>query len=71
MGRYTIGLVAGGIDSGETPPKAAKRECLEETGLRGRHWIYLGVVNYFANIFCVPEHLFLVYDVESITAPEE
>lgn len=64
---YTIGLPAGGIDRGETPLKAAKRECLEETGFISKRWIYLGKVNYFANLLRVPEHLFLALDVKRVS----
>ena len=64
VGRYTTGLPSGGIDRGETPLQAAKRECLEETGFVSKRWINLGRVNYFANILWVPEDMFLALDVK-------
>lgn len=33
-----IGLIGGRVDRGETPLTAAKRELLEETGLRAKKW---------------------------------
>jgi ADP-ribose pyrophosphatase len=46
-GQYLFELPAGRIDAGETPLHAAKRELIEETGYRARHWSKL--VRYFAS----------------------
>ncbi|MBB3287162.1 MULTISPECIES: NUDIX hydrolase [unclassified Rhizobium] len=45
--RHGLGIVSlevpgGGIDAGETPLEAGKRELLEETGFEARHWQYCG-----------------------------
>src|SRR5579862_3001851 len=37
-GKYLWELPAGKIDAGETALQAAKRELIEETGYRARHW---------------------------------
>jgi len=58
-----VTLPGGSLDRNETPLKAAKRELIEETGLRSDKWHYLGKVYYFSNIFNTPEHLFLALNV--------
>jgi ADP-ribose pyrophosphatase len=37
-GQYMWELPAGKVDEGETPAKAAKRELIEETGVRAKKW---------------------------------
>src|SRR5262252_1754653 len=43
--RYLWELPAGRLDPGETPLKAAKRELIEETGMRAKKWSKL--VSYY------------------------
>lgn len=42
-----IGVPAGGIEEGETPPEAAIREILEESGLSLETFVYLGQQEYY------------------------
>jgi ADP-ribose pyrophosphatase len=45
MGREYLEIPAGKIDAGETPLQTAKRELLEETGMRAAHWEPLTVIH--------------------------
>lgn len=42
LNRYNLEFPAGRVDKNETPLMAAKRELLEETGLKGKKWKSLG-----------------------------
>ena len=71
IGRTTTKLMAGAIDRGETPLQAAKRECLEESGMGGGTWRYLGNIHYYPTIFDTKEHMYLALDVENRQAQSE
>lgn len=47
VGRVIYGMVGGGVDKGETPVRAAKREMKEETGFRAKKVTLLG--KFFGN----------------------
>jgi ADP-ribose pyrophosphatase len=47
LGRHSIEVVSGGIESHETPVEAAKRELQEELGIIAEHWTHLGNVHPF------------------------
>ena len=63
-GRLTLEIPGGLVDSGEDPAAAALRECLEETGYRGRHAVSLGVVSPNPALFDNRLHAYLAADVE-------
>jgi ADP-ribose pyrophosphatase len=61
--RMTLEIPGGLIDAGEDPATAALRECLEETGYRGRSAAPLGVVAPNPALFTNRLHAFYTVDV--------
>lgn len=69
--RETLEVVSGGIDEGENPINAAKRELLEETGLMASEWIEMGKVDPFTSIVRAPSWLFLAKKLEKTEAHQD
>lgn len=59
MGRAYLETVHGGVDEGETPLEAARRELKEELGIIAEEWIDLGLVNPFTEVIYSPVNIFL------------
>ncbi len=59
VGREGFGTVSGGIDKGESPLSAAKRELSEEIGVKAHKWIDLGMVDPFTATVNSPAYIFL------------
>lgn len=57
--KNTLLTVSGGIDAGEDPLTAAKRELKEESGIEAREWIDLGSVDSMTMLIDCTMHLFL------------
>lgn len=68
---YDFELPSGGIEKNETPLEAAKRELFEETGLKSKEFISLGVANPLTMIVKSPFHMFLALNCSLKSSPEK
>lgn len=71
VGRTTLEAVSGGVDEGESPDLAARRELAEELGIEARTWIDLGVVDPFTANVVSPTRLYLALGLSWIDATPE
>jgi ADP-ribose pyrophosphatase len=70
--RPSLEVVSGGIEPGEEPLAAAKRELREEAGLAAETWTSLGFVDPFTTMLKCPNHLFLAQGLTHVDQdPEE
>jgi 8-oxo-dGTP pyrophosphatase MutT (NUDIX family) len=59
VGRDSTEVAGGGIDAGESPLDAARREAREELGVEASEWVDLGVIDPFTAVVRGQVHLFL------------
>ena len=72
VGRHSVEVMSGGIEDGETPRDAARRELREELGLSAREYIDLGMIDPFTTAARSPNYLFLARGLERCAAdPDE
>ncbi len=72
INRPSLEVVSGGIETGEEPIDAARRELREEAGLEAREWIPMGHVDPFTTMLYCPNHLFLARGLTPVQRdPEE
>jgi len=63
VGRVTIEVVSGGIESGEGPLLTAQRELAEELGITANEWAHCGVCDPFTASVVSPTQLYLARDL--------
>ncbi len=71
LGRESLEVVSGGIDGGETPAEAARREALEEAGVEAATVVPLGTIEMDTSIILNPVHQFLAEDIMPGTPKRE
>jgi len=68
LGAWSLELVSGGLDAGEAPLEAAKRELREEVGLTADRWTDLGVLRPFSTTIASANHMFLARGLTAVAA---
>lgn len=74
--RYTLDrdcleTIAGGIDEGESPAEAARRELREEAGIEATELIDLGKADQMTEVVVSPDHLFLARGLSFVASDRE
>jgi 8-oxo-dGTP pyrophosphatase MutT (NUDIX family) len=69
--RVLLELPAGAIDEGEDPETAARRELLEETGYRARHWERLGALAVEPGRHTNWGHIYLARGAHRVAEPDQ
>ena len=71
LGRETIEAVGGGMDEGEEPIEAARRELREELGIEAEELTELGELHYSPSIINSPSTLFLARKLSFVEKEED
>jgi len=71
MRRDCLELMSGGIEEGESPLDAAKRELKEELGLAAKQWTPMGYVDPFTATVNSRNYMYMAQDLESVEAQND
>lgn len=63
IGKESLEVISGGIETNELPLEAAQRELSEEIGATAQGWQELGFIDPFTTIVHCPSHLFLAQEL--------
>ena len=64
--RETLEVISGGVEIGETPLEAAKRELREEAGFEANEWLDLGVIDPFTTAICCRNYMFIALQLTRV-----
>ena len=68
--KFSFLLPSGSVNKNETPLQSAKKELLEEAGLKAGKWTFLGTTHPFPTNITTTVYLYLARDVKQIQQPE-
>ena len=71
VGRPSLEVFSGGIEPGEEPIHAARRELREESGFQAAEWIPMGTVDPFTSMLVCPSHLFVARGLSQVEPERE
>ncbi|MBI1786016.1 MAG: NUDIX hydrolase [Acidobacteria bacterium] len=64
VARHSLEVMSGGLEPGESPLDAARRELKEEAGLTASEWTELGMIDPFTTFVNAPNYLFLARGIQ-------
>jgi len=67
----SIEVVSGGVDDGDDPLAAAKKELKEEIGVEAKEWRSFGAINMDTSVVFCPLHLYVVTALTETGAEQE
>ncbi|AMV38419.1 NUDIX hydrolase [Planctomyces sp. SH-PL62] len=71
LGRDSVEVVSGGVDEGEEPLAAARREAKEELGIQAERWDDLGRIDLDTSIVRSPVSLFMARELSWTETEQE